>query len=150
MWSAPRLAFARRRGALLGAGSSLPFPLRRGECCLTRRHGAGVTSARPHLCLRAKRSKDLRQIAIAHMRRTDQPQPALGKAIRELRQNREATLKEVASRAGVTFGTLALIERGEGNPTWATVRGITAALGISVSELARAAERLENRSSADS
>lgn len=52
-------------------------------------------------------------------------------------------LKEVAPKAGITFGTLALIERGEGNPTWATVRGIGAALGVSVVELAKAAERLE-------
>jgi len=36
---------------------------------------------------------------------------------------------------------LSLIERGEGNPTWATVRGIAAALGVSVAELAKVAER---------
>lgn len=77
------------------------------------------------------------------MRRTDQPQPGLGKAIRQLREKRDATLKEVAPKAGITFGTLALIERGEGNPTWATVRGIAAALGVSVAELAKVAERLE-------
>lgn len=33
--------------------------------------------------------------------------------------------------------------RGKGNPTWATVRDIAAALGVSVSELAKAAESLE-------
>jgi len=32
---------------LLGAGSSLPFPLRRGEFRLTRRHGAGVPARGP-------------------------------------------------------------------------------------------------------
>lgn len=36
-----------------------------------------------------------------------------------------------------------LIERGEANPTWETVKGIAAALGVAVSELAKAAERLE-------
>jgi transcriptional regulator with XRE-family HTH domain len=36
-----------------------------------------------------------------------------------------------------------LIERGEGNPTWGTLRGIAAALGVSVSELAKAAEQME-------
>lgn len=77
------------------------------------------------------------------MRRTDQPQPALGKAIRELRQKQGATLKRIAPQAGITFGTLALIERGEGNPTWATVRGIAVALGMSVAELAKAAEKFE-------
>jgi transcriptional regulator with XRE-family HTH domain len=73
----------------------------------------------------------------------EQPQPALGKAIRALRQKRGATLKDLAPKAGVTFGTLALIERGESNPTWGTVRGIAAALGVSVAELAKVAEKLE-------
>jgi len=77
------------------------------------------------------------------MRRTDQPQPGLGKAIRQLREKRGATLKDIAPKAGITFGTLALIERGEGNPTWGTVKGIAAALGVSVSELAKATEELE-------
>jgi transcriptional regulator with XRE-family HTH domain len=77
------------------------------------------------------------------MRRTDQPQPGLGMAIRQLREKRRATLKEIAPDAGITFGTLALIERGEGNPTWGTVRGIAAALGVRVSELAKLAEKFE-------
>jgi len=77
------------------------------------------------------------------MRPTDQPQPGLGKAIRELRQKRGATLKETAPKAGITFGTLALIERGEGNPTWATVRGIATALNVPVAELANIAEQLD-------
>lgn len=80
------------------------------------------------------------------MRRTDQPQSALGKAIRELRLKRGATLKEIAPKAGITFGTLALIERGEGNPTWATVRGIAAALGVPI---ARLAELVEEQSKAE-
>jgi transcriptional regulator with XRE-family HTH domain len=35
---------------------------------------------------------------------------------------------------------LSLIERGEGNPSWVTMRGIAEALGITVSELAKRAE----------
>jgi XRE family transcriptional regulator, regulator of sulfur utilization len=77
------------------------------------------------------------------MSRTEQPQPALGKAIRELRHGRGATLEVLASEAGVTLGTLSLIERGEANPTWGTVQGIAAALGVSVAELAKAAERFD-------
>jgi len=38
---------------------------------------------------------------------------------------------------------LSIIERGEANPTWNTVHGIAAALGITVVELAKTAERLE-------
>jgi transcriptional regulator with XRE-family HTH domain len=76
-------------------------------------------------------------------RETPHPQPALGRAIRELRGRRGKSLQELAPEAGVTLGTLSLIERGEANPTWETVKGIAAALGVSVSELAKAAEKLE-------
>jgi transcriptional regulator with XRE-family HTH domain len=76
-------------------------------------------------------------------RQTPQPQPALGKAIRELRYKRGASLESLAPEAGITLGTLSLIERGEANPTWGTVRGIARALGVPVSELAKAAETLE-------
>lgn len=76
-------------------------------------------------------------------RQTPQPQLALGKAIREQRQKQGGSLKTVAAEAGITLNMLSLIERGEGNPTWATVRGIAAALGVPVSTLAKAAESLE-------
>lgn len=52
-------------------------------------------------------------------------------------------MKEVAPKAGVTFGTLSLIERGEANPTWGTVHGIAAALDVRVSDLAKLAESLD-------
>ena len=73
----------------------------------------------------------------------DQPQPALGAAIRELRQKRGRTLKELAPEANVTWGTLGVIERGEANPTWGTVRAIADALDVSIVELARLAEEHE-------
>jgi transcriptional regulator with XRE-family HTH domain len=78
-----------------------------------------------------------------HTDKTSQAQPALGKAIRELRHKRGASLKKLASDAGITLNMLSLIERGEGNPTWATVRGIAAALEVSVTGLAKAAEKFE-------
>jgi DNA-binding XRE family transcriptional regulator len=127
---------------LLGAGSSLPFPLRRGEFRLTRRHGAGVTSARPHLCLRCQRSSFQTHILNRDPRQTPQPQPALGKAIRELRQKHGATQEELAPKAGITPKTLSLVERGEANPTWGTLRGIADALGVSMGELAKLADKL--------
>ncbi len=76
-------------------------------------------------------------------RETPHPQPALGKAIRELREKRGLSLRTFAPKAGVTFNTLSLIERGEANPTWETVKGIAAGLGVPVSALAKAAEKLE-------
>jgi DNA-binding XRE family transcriptional regulator len=74
---------------------------------------------------------------------TSRPQPALGRAIRELRQSRGETQEELAPHCGISPKTLSLIERGEVNPTWATVRDIASALGIAVSELAKLAEKHE-------
>jgi XRE family aerobic/anaerobic benzoate catabolism transcriptional regulator len=75
---------------------------------------------------------------------SDQPQPALGKAIRELREKRGMTQEAVAHEAGITTATLGVIERGKSNPTWATVKGIAAALGASMIEIAKATDRLEH------
>jgi transcriptional regulator with XRE-family HTH domain len=75
-------------------------------------------------------------------RETPHPQPALGKAIRELREKQELSLRAFAPKAGVTFNTLSLIERGEANPTWETVKRIATGLDVPVSALAKAAERL--------
>ena len=71
------------------------------------------------------------------MRRSARPQAALGEAIRELRTKRKATQDDVAAGAGITAATLSLIERGQANPTWDTVRKIAAALGVSIIELAK-------------
>lgn len=70
-------------------------------------------------------------------------QTALGDAIRELRKKRGATQDELAKDAGISRNMLSQIERGEGNPSWVTLRGIAAALGVPVSTLAKVAERLE-------
>jgi XRE family transcriptional regulator, regulator of sulfur utilization len=70
------------------------------------------------------------------MRRSDQAQPALGKAIRHLRTERGMTQEALAHAAGVTVSHLSTIERGHSNPTWATGKSIAAALGISIAELA--------------
>lgn len=40
--------------------------------------------------------------------------------------------------------TLSLIERGQANPTWDTLKKITAALGSSMGELGKLADGLEN------
>jgi transcriptional regulator with XRE-family HTH domain len=74
---------------------------------------------------------------------TSRPQPALGQAIRELRQKRGETQEQLAPRSGISPKTLSLIERGEANPTWATARDISAALGVSISELAKLSEKHE-------
>jgi len=77
------------------------------------------------------------------MRRSDQPQPALGQAIRQLREKRGATQEDLAHEADITTGTLSLIERGHANPTWGTLKKITAAVGSSMEELGRLAGERE-------
>ncbi len=74
------------------------------------------------------------------MRRSDQAQPALGKAIRQLRQEREMTQEALAHAAGVTVSHLSTIERGHSNPTWGTVTGIAKALKTSIGDLANRAD----------
>jgi len=70
------------------------------------------------------------------MGRPVNPQPALGEAIRELRTKRGISQEDLAHLAGVTTGTLSVIERGRSNPAWGTVKGIAAALDVSVAEIA--------------
>ncbi len=77
------------------------------------------------------------------MRSSDQPQPALGKAIRQLRKEREMTQEALAHEAGVTVGHLSMTERGLSNPTWGTAKGIASALGVSMGEMAKLADTLE-------
>jgi len=77
------------------------------------------------------------------MRRSDQPQPALGKAIRQLRNKRGMTQEALAHAAGVTVGHLSMIERGHSNPTWATVKVIASALEASMAKLAGLSEHFE-------
>ena len=77
------------------------------------------------------------------MRRSDQPQPALGKAIRQLREERGMTQEALAHAAGVTVGHLSTIERGHSNPTWATVRAVALAVDTSIRDLAQLTEKNE-------
>lgn len=74
---------------------------------------------------------------------SDQPQPALGKAIRQLREERGVSQEALAHAAGVTSGTLSLIERGLSNPTWGTVKGIASALEVDIANLAALSLKLE-------
>lgn len=76
------------------------------------------------------------------MRRSSNPQPALGAAIRELRGKTGMTQEAVAQKAGVTVAHLSGIERGHANPSWAAVMAIADALDASIVEVARRVEKL--------
>lgn len=73
----------------------------------------------------------------------DQPQPGLGTAVRQLREKRGVTQEALAQDAGVTTGTVSLVERGKSNPSWGTVKALAAGLGVAMSELVELAEVLE-------
>lgn len=77
------------------------------------------------------------------MRQSERGQPALGAAIKELRERRDLSQQALAEKAGLTGRTVSAIETGNANPTWATVRDIAAALGVSISQLAKLAEQHE-------
>jgi transcriptional regulator with XRE-family HTH domain len=77
------------------------------------------------------------------MRHSSRPQPALGFAVKELREKKGETQETIAERAGIAIPTLSMIESGNSNPTWATVRDIAAALGVPISALAKRSEKHE-------
>ena len=77
------------------------------------------------------------------MERSKHPQPALGLAIRQLRIKRGATQVSLAKEAGITSQVLSFIERGGTNPTWHTVKNLSAALGVTVAQMAKLTEKIE-------
>lgn len=75
------------------------------------------------------------------MRRAANPQPALGAAIRELRDKRGLTQEALAHEADITAGHLSMIERGHANPSWGAVGALAKALNVSMGDLAKLADK---------
>jgi transcriptional regulator with XRE-family HTH domain len=71
----------------------------------------------------------------------DGSQPALGRAIRELRIERGSSQVVLAEKASLTVAALSRIERGHTNPTWGTVIALARALEMTVVDLARRSEK---------
>lgn len=69
--------------------------------------------------------------------------PALGRAIRQLREQRGLTQEELATHAGMTFGTVSRLESAKSAPAWATVCALIETLDVSFSELGAAVEAQE-------
>ncbi len=74
-------------------------------------------------------------------KRGQEPDPGLGPALRALREKRGETREALAYRAGVTISSLAEIELGRANPSWATVKALAEALDTSMADVAAKAER---------
>jgi DNA-binding XRE family transcriptional regulator len=70
-----------------------------------------------------------------------EPQVALGRAVRRLREERELSQEALAHLAGVHTTSVVRLENGRLNPSWGIVSRIACALELTVSELAEVAER---------
>lgn len=82
------------------------------------------------------------------MTRAGEPQPALGAAVKQLREQRGSTQEALAYEAGITTGTLSQLERGISNPSWGTLKAVVGALGVSMVELAKLTAKFEQEPSA--
>ena len=80
------------------------------------------------------------------MGRRMEPQEALGLAVRQLRQERALTQRQLARDADVNETWISHIEAGRTNPAWGTVARVAAALGLRTSELAQHANDLSKAS----
>lgn len=77
------------------------------------------------------------------MPRKEKPRILLGRAIRELRLERDLTQEALAHGAGITVGHLSKIERGQSNATWETAAAIASGLDIPLARLASKAEQFQ-------
>jgi len=72
------------------------------------------------------------------------PQRGLGKAIQSLREGSKLNQATLAEKSGVPASCISSIERGEVDPTWATIAQISTGLGVSMESLAKLAEDFED------
>jgi transcriptional regulator with XRE-family HTH domain len=72
-----------------------------------------------------------------------EPQPGLGRAIRQLRTERGLSQEELGLRAEIHPTWVSHLESGRNNPAWGSVRRIAAALDVSLADLAALAEERE-------
>jgi transcriptional regulator with XRE-family HTH domain len=61
--------------------------------------------------------------------------PQIGPRIQDIRKQKGFTLEQLASHSGVSRSMLSQIERGQANPTFATLWSLTQALGLEISDL---------------
>jgi transcriptional regulator with XRE-family HTH domain len=76
------------------------------------------------------------------MARRSEPQPALGRAIRRLRTERDLSQEELGHLAEIHPTWISHIESGRTNPAWGTVRRIAQVFEVRLSEIVLVAERL--------
>jgi transcriptional regulator with XRE-family HTH domain len=74
--------------------------------------------------------------------RRAEPQPALGRAIRRLRKERDLSQEELGHLSEIHPTWISHIESGRTNPAWGTVRRIATVLEVRLSEIVLLAEHL--------
>lgn len=74
------------------------------------------------------------------------PQPGLGRAVRQLREARGISQEKVARRAGLHLTWINRVENGRTNPTWGSMKRVACALRVSLGELATLAEEKDAES----
>jgi transcriptional regulator with XRE-family HTH domain len=72
-----------------------------------------------------------------------EPQPSLGKAIRQFRTEKGLSQEELGHRSEIHPTWISHLESGRNNPAWGSVKRIAAALDIRLSDLAARAEELD-------
>jgi transcriptional regulator with XRE-family HTH domain len=82
------------------------------------------------------------------MGRRHEPQPALGRVVRQIRTERDLTQAEVARAMDVDPSVISHLELGHSNPAWGSVKRLAAALGVTIADLAAQAEAVERREAA--
>jgi transcriptional regulator with XRE-family HTH domain len=82
------------------------------------------------------------------MGRRHEPQPALGRVVRQLRKERDLTQAEVARTMDVDPSVISHLELGHSNPAWGSVKRLAAALDVTIADLAAQAEAIERREAA--
>jgi len=83
------------------------------------------------------------------MARRIEPQPALGRAIRRLRKERDLSQEELGHLAEIHPTWISHIESGRINPAWGTVRRIARVFEAPLSEIVLLAERLDEEAEDD-
>jgi transcriptional regulator with XRE-family HTH domain len=68
------------------------------------------------------------------------PDPALGAALRQAREDAGLTQAQLAVHADLAVGTLTRLEAGATDPSWSSVRALAQALGVSLPALGRMVE----------
>jgi len=75
---------------------------------------------------------------------TKRTPPELGQALQVLRKSKKLTLDKLAQSSGVSKSMLSQIERGQTNPTFATLWSLTHALGVEISDILEQSENAQN------